>query len=179
MNELALFKEVIAQIKSGLTAAGLTSVAVKQSNQPTQQGANVGPTVYIQKIMNKRYGYVGVSDVYDTVNSEMVHTESQYYETTFQIMVWATQDPSAPNAPTAQDISNIVAASLQSDAAIGFFSSKGIGVLRVTDIRPAPFQDDRDRWEFAPSFDFTATHKQDTVSTIGVVETLEYNINRV
>ena len=179
MNDNALIAPVIALIKSGLTANGFTSVAVKQSYQPTQQGAESGSAVYLHKLGDKRYGFTGRRDAYDVPNSQMVHTETQFYETMFQVNALSIQTPTDTASKTASDILNMVAAILQSDTAIASLRAQGIGILRVTGITNTIFVDDKDRHESSPSFDFTLTHEQAIVSTAEVVQTVEYTINRV
>lgn len=59
MNDNALITLILAQMKIGFAALGQPSIATiptLQANQPVQQGANSAPTVYIQKIMDHRYG---------------------------------------------------------------------------------------------------------------------------
>lgn len=104
---------------------------------------------------------------------------TQQYETTFQMMTLATQNPSTPNQQTASDILNAIAYILQSDSTVQTLEAQGIGILRVTDIRNPPFVDDRDRFEFGPSFDFTLTHKQVISSTVPILQSEEVDIYSV
>jgi len=176
-----LIKEVIAGLKAGLTASGLSTVAVKQSYQPTNQGANSGPSIYLYKIGDKRYGFLKRKSEWIQTPSPgfMQHTESQWYETTFQISALSIQNPADITQKTASDICNIAAAILQGDSCREFLQSKGIGMLRVTEVRNPYFVDDKDRFEASPSFDFTLTHEQVIISTDPVVETYEFNVDRV
>lgn len=109
----------------------------------------------------------------------MTNQTTQQYETTFQIMTLATQNASTPNQQTASDILNAIAYILQSDSTVEILEAQGIGILRVMDVRNAPFVDDRDRFEFGPSFDFTLTHKQVISSTVPILQSEEVNIYSV
>lgn len=120
-------------------------------------------------------GFSLSSQTINGIPGEQIMT-TQQYETTFQIMALSTQYPETPNAYTASDIVNAVAYCLQCDSAIETLENQGVGVLRVTDVRNPPFIDDRDRYEFGPSFDFTLTHKQIITNTIPVLETEEIAI---
>jgi hypothetical protein len=166
-------------INAGLIADGYTGVSVIQSNQPTQQGLNTNPTVYFYKVNNKRYGFLGRYDKWDTVNSVMVHTEDQYYETTFQVSALVLQNVYNTNSYTASDLVNDVASIIQSDNTLNILNNAGVGILRVTDIANPYFVDDRDQFEASPSFDFTLTYRQTRVTTDPVVQSVKLNINRV
>lgn len=178
MIERLLFSNIISTIRDGLDANNLTDVQIKQSYQPTQQGANKARTVYLHKITEKRLGSPKTTEFYDQNTSEIIHTETQFYETVFQVNALATQAPGVITE-SAGDILNIVAYALQSEYGIKKLKQAGIGILRVQGITNTPFLDDRDRYEFSPSFDFTVEHEQVIVSTSEVVQTVDYNINRV
>lgn len=179
MTDNDLIRLFLPIINAGLLADGYTNVVVKQANQPTQQGINTGPTVYFFKIGNKRYGFLGRLDEWDSDNSEMVHTETQYYETTFQISALVLQNVHNTSTYTASDLVNEVASIMQSDAARDIMIASGVGILRVTDIVNPYFVDDRDNFEASPSFDFTLTYQQTRVSVNPAIDDIELNINRV
>lgn len=141
-------------INAGLIADGFTGVSVKQANQPTQQGINLNPTVYFYKVANKRYGFLGRKDKWDTVMTRMNHTEAQYFETTFQVSALVRQFPITPDQYTASDLINEVASIMQSDNTRDILNQSNVGILRITDVRNPYFIDDRDLFEASPSFDF-------------------------
>lgn len=124
---------------------------------------------------------------YLTVGSEtmtasaptMVHTETQQYESTFQISVLATQNPATPSQYTASDICNLCASILQSSTAIETFEAQGVGIERVTEVRNPYFLDDREQFEASPSFDFTLTHRQIVVSTIPIAQSIDLEMYTV
>jgi hypothetical protein len=166
-------------IKNGLIADGYLNVTVKQANQPTQQGINIGPTVYFFKVGDHRYGFLYRESKWDEDAEEMIHTEMQQYETTFQISSLVLQKPTNPYLYTASDLVNEVAAILQSDRTREILMDAGVGIYRITDITNPYFVDDRDQFEASPSFTFTLTHKQTRVTTDPVIESYEYDIKRV
>lgn len=198
MRDNQLIALLISQLNAGFSALGLT-VSVKQSYQPTRQGANVGPTVYISKLYDERMGTVGVSETWiganlatedgDAITTEdgtgvgveygagfMQHTETQQYVTYFQASALAMQDPSDVNSLTASDITNYAASIAQSMAFIAALEAQGVGVLKIGQVRNPYFDDDRQRFEASPSFDFGLTHKQIIISTVPVISTTEYQI---
>ena len=179
MTDNDLIRLFLPIINAGLAADGFTGVVAKQANQPTQQGINTGPTVYFYKLGDHRYGFLGRFDEWDTLNSIMVHTETQYYESTFQVSALALQNVHNPNGYTASDLVNEVASILQSDYARDRLMLSNVGILRVQDIVNPYFLDDRDQFEASPSFDFVLTYKQTRVSTDPVLESVELNINRI
>ena len=116
-------------------------IPVLQAYQPTMQGVNTAPALYIHKIGDQRIGSPrrkskwtnsysqlttengigietesGIGIGADGTNqATMVHTEVQRYATMFQISALATQDPTTPMQLTASDLVNFAAAVAQSE----------------------------------------------------------------
>ena len=160
-------------INAGLIADGFTGVTVKQANQPTQQGIQTNPAIYFFKVGDKRYGYLGRLDEWDQVHSTMVHNESQYYESTWQVSALVLQNPTTPNQYTASDLVNEVASIMQSDMTRDILNQSGVGILRVMDLINPYFVDDRDNFEASPSFDFVLTYENIRPSTSPIIS--EFN----
>jgi len=176
-NELIqIFRPLII---AGLTARGFNGVSVVQAYQPTQQGINTGPTVYFFKVGDHRYGYLHRKDEWDPDEEKIIHTETQLYETTFQISALVTSNPSNINTYTASDLVNTVSAILQSDATLDALQDAGAPILRITDIRNPYFTDDRDRFEENPSFDFILIHEQVSITETPVIESIELDVKRI
>jgi hypothetical protein len=152
-------------IQAGLIADGFTTTLVKQSNQPTQQGVPTAPLVFFTKIFNKRFGFLRRADVWNTLTSQFDHTESQYYETTFQVSALVLQDPTDLTIPTASDLVNEVACIMQSSTTLDTLNNAGVGILRISDITNPYFVDDHDNYEASPSFDFVLVYLNERVST--------------
>lgn len=144
--------------------------------QATQQGINTQPTAYMHKVGDRRVGYPRAASVWSTVSGTMVHQELQQYETTFQMSALSTQNPANSIQYTASDILNLIAAILQSSAAVATFETQNVGILRVEDIRNPYFTDDRQRYEASPSFDFVMTHKQIINSTNPIIQSVDLDI---
>lgn len=170
---------IINTLIAGETIAGISGTPIKQAFQPTTQGANSVPTAYIYKISDRRFGFLGRSDVWNTNTSQMVHTETQQYESTFQLSTLATQNPATPTQYTASDICNLCASILQSSAAVATLEAQGVGIERVTDVRNPFFLDDREQFEASPSFDFTLTHKQIITSTTPIAQSIDLQMYTV
>jgi hypothetical protein len=179
MLDNELIKIFYPIIKDGLIDAGLTNVVVRQSYQPTQQGAEKQDAVYFFKIDDKRYGWVGMVDKWDFQSATMTHTEIQHYETTFQVNALSTQDPANENSLTASDLVNIVSQIMQSYKAQSQLASNDVGILRITNIRNPYFFNDRDNFEASPSFDFTLSHKQIRETTSPIIESAELKIYQI
>lgn len=179
MNDNDLIKAIISIVKAGLIGLGYSDIIVKQSYQPTSQGAETGKTAYLFKLFDRRFGHVGRKDVWDQDTEKMIHTESQWYETTFQISTLVIQNPYNTNSLTSSDLANIICSILQSDFALNSFREQNIGVLRVTEVRNPYFVDDKDRNEASPSFDFILTHERVVTSENPVIVTEDFNFNRV
>jgi hypothetical protein len=179
MTDNELIRLFLPIINANLTNFGYTDVTVKQSQQPTIQGANSNPAVFFYKLYDKRYGFLRRDDVWDADASTMTHTESQMYETTFQVVAMVMQNPLTPYQYTASDLVNEVAAIMQSDSTRKSLSDANVGVLRVTEVRNPYFKDDYDKFEAFPSFDFTLTYRRTRVTTDPVINSTEFGIYRV
>jgi hypothetical protein len=86
-------------------------------------------------------------------------------ETVFQVGAVTVMNPKSPTQLTASDILDVVAAALQSTSTIEALEAIDAGILRITDISNPFFESDKGEFQSSPSFDFTATHKQVTLST--------------
>ena len=170
---------VISILNAGSTAAGVPGLLVKQSYQPTQQGANSAPTVYLNPLFDEVIGSPLREDQWNEMTSTMDHVESQQMGTHFQLTALATQNPADVNSLTAKDILNKCRYILQSDVGIQSFQNANTGIQRITAVRNTPFQDDRQRWEYQPSFDFIITHKQIIESATPIVEATELAVYEV
>lgn len=178
MLDYQLITPIISIIKAGLTAQNITA-GVKQAYQPTQQGTPSGPTVFVFKLFDHPYGFVGKQDKYDSQTGNMVHTETQTYESHFQISTLSTISPTSLTGLTSSDLANYVAAFLRSDSAKETLRSAGIGIERITEVRNPYFTNDREQNQASPSFDFVLTHKQVIITQVPAVQSVDYNIQRV
>lgn len=181
MNDLALFAAVRTVLLSGLAANGQSTVPVVQMDQPTLQGRPNGPALLFQKLPgDKRYGWTKREDAPDPDNPAlMIHTETQFCETTLQIEALGPQPGATLPSSTPSDLVNLAAAILQSDAAIAALRASGLGVLRVTQVRNPMMKNDRDQYEAVPSFDLVVTHEQVMVSTTPAAQVGELRMERV
>ncbi|EAO0065956.1 hypothetical protein GPN87_003087 [Salmonella enterica] len=179
MRENELNSLLRGVLLDGLAARQLSTVAVKRSNQPTDQGPDSGPCLYFFVVNHHRCGAPQRSDKWDKEKGQMMHTESQWIETTYQITGSVMQDPADLDSPTANDLVFYASAILQSDNAIATLRKGGAGVYRITDGRNVFFKNDRDQYEASPSFDITLTHKDITVTTTPVISSVEAKIIRV
>lgn len=167
-----LDNQLIALLISTMIAqeavAGIPGTPIAQAFQPTQQGVNTSPTAYMYKVGDNRLGSPQRKDIYDPDIEEIVHSEIQQYETTFQINALSTQDPKSITQKTASDILNLIAYILQSQKTVEALNAQGVGILKIGQVRNPYFTDDRDRNEASPSLDFTVVHKQ-IVTSVGLV----------
>lgn len=168
MTDNELIELFLPIINAGVASLGYEDVIVQQNYEPTMQGINSGPTVYFYKISDHRYGFLQRTDVWNERDSAFVHTESQQYETVFQVSALVTQDP-ANISYTASDLVNDVAAIMQSDNTRNILAASQVFIERVSEVRNPYFIDDRDRYEASPSFDFTLTYHRAIISSTPIV----------
>lgn len=161
MLDNALILLFLPIIQNGLTADGFEGVVVKQANQPTQQGINVGPTLYFFKVGDVPVGLISTQET--LIDGVLTDSTYQWYQTTFRISALVLQDPTTPSQYTASDLVNEARAIMQSQITVETLAQSDVGILRVTEVGNQYFKDDRDQFEANPSFDFTLTHMQNRV----------------
>lgn len=178
MKDNALAILIRSALLSGLTEQGKTAIAVKQGYQPTQQGAESGAALYFHKTTDRRRGAPSRVSKWDEAQSAMVHTETVAMETAYQ---WNATVPGSPDlaAMTAADLLKLGAAIMQGDTFMGALRAQSVGILAVPSLTNTPILNDRQQWEYVPSFDLTVTHRDVTTWTAPVVQAVEYRINRV
>lgn len=180
MTDNQLFAILFAIVRTGLAARGVASVTVAQAYQPTQQGETTDPAVYLTKLFDTPRGHVRRDTVYDDVEEVMNETETQTYETTYQVNARSLQVPGEVDQLTASDLVKLVRQILQSSAVIALLNDSNLAILRVSELRnPAIQSNDEGRFEFSPSFDFILTYDEIYTLEAPALETVEYNINRV
>jgi hypothetical protein len=109
------------------------------------------------------------SETIQCLPAAMVHIETTVFETTFQFSALSTQNPSNVSQLTAADILNYARYVLQSGSTIATLEAQGVGVLNVRQVRNPSFRDDKDVFEYSPSFDVTFTHKQIIITAVPAV----------
>jgi hypothetical protein len=160
-----------------------SSIEIIRAYQPTKQGIEPDAAVYFQKITDVRYGFQSRSTSTSS-NGDLVKTESQLYESTYQFTAYMKETPvtSSPPYPapiTASDIANTAAMILQGYDAIEELAKIGAGILRVGDVRMPYFVNDRDNFEGMPNFDITISYSRKLQTVIPSAKTAEYKIYRV
>lgn len=152
MLERALF----TLVRAALLAELPVGVAVEQKQQPTTNGVNSGPTVFMEAIVPaRRVGWLGRKDSGTT----MLHQETQWLETTLQVSALAWRDPESEE-PTAADLCRMAADILQGDAGLALLGAHRVRPLRIGEMRVVYFTNDRDQFEANPSFDVVLSHMQ-------------------
>ncbi len=166
-------------VQNGLIAQGYTNVAVVSSAQPVQQGINSTPTAFFQKLSTKRYGFPRAEYVWDSLNNVENYVMKYFLETEFKFMALSRADPSDIAAPTASDILDAIATTLQTDTTVFYLKSQGVGILRITQESAPYFSDDMDRFEQAPYLSFVLTHVNYVQSAVPAASTVTPGIYRV
>jgi hypothetical protein len=180
MIDNQLFAILFSIVRTNLAARGITDVTVAQSYQPTQQGAESGPAVYLTKLFDTPRGHPRRDTEYDANDDILRETETQTYETTYQANARSIQVAGDVDQLTASDLVKIVRQILQSSAVIALLNDNNLAILRVSELRnPAILSNDEGRFEFSPSFDFVLTYDETYTLEAPAIETVEYNINRV
>lgn len=179
MLDNQLIPLILNVLNSGLITLGITNVIVQQAAQPTQQGIPSDGTIFLSKVMDHRYGFLSSSSVWDIDQDAEFLTQEQQYESTFQVNALVIQNPTNLTSLTASDLINNASNILQWDSTISYFSQNNVGILRINPIRNLIFMDDKQRFEYSPSFDFVLTHIQLVTFPTPVVNEINPGIYRI
>lgn len=166
-------------VKAGMTTYGHT-VTVRQSYQPTMQGAETGASLYFFKVADKRIGQPNRKSVWNAGLSKFIDTDLQRMEITFQINALVKQVATTTTTqPTASDYLNTAAMLMQSSNFVNALKEAGIAILNIGEIRNPYFKNEKDQFEASPSFDFTLVYNRVLVRDGLAVEVINLNVNRV
>lgn len=170
-----MFENALIQLIGDTLLAGLVGqsayadVIVRQKYQPSTVGVTSAPTIQLHYIHGKRYGSVGRSERPAPAPSlDVIHAETQWWESTIQVGCTARRNPNDPNfltQPSAFDIVKMASDILQSDKGMALMAVQRVRPLRITLIRVLRFINDSDQYEAQPSFDIVLSHVQITEST--------------
>lgn len=184
MLENELIKLIGDTLVDGFSSiAAYADVEIRQKYQPTTIGVTSGPTVHIHHIHDKRYGALRRDESpAPAPSTDMIHTETQWWETTIQIGCTARRNPTDLNfltQPSALDIVKKASDILQGDRGMGLLAAQRVRPLRITQVRNLRFINDSDQYEAQPSFDIVLSHVQITESTTPPVAVTVPNVGRV
>lgn len=179
MTDNERFAILFPIIASGLAARGVDNVAVLQSYQPTQQGASSGRAVYLSLLPSVPVGHPRRNSYFDETEGIEKYEETQTYIANYQVNAYAPQDPTDVTSLTAMDVLKAVRQTLQSSDTITRLRDEKLAILRVNELRSLNFVNDKDRFEYSPSFDFALTYDEVYTVETPYVETIEQSINRV
>lgn len=165
---IALFA---SKLEEGLALSGW-DVLVVQAYQPTQEGVAWKPQVSFEKLFDHEYGWPTELLVLnkDTPPGyklpDFSNIGRQWVESTFQVTSLALQDVHDLTIPTPSDIAHFLKIYINMRQVMEDFRVAGASVLRITDIRNAKFEDDRDQFESSPSFDVVLQHVREIALSV-------------
>ena len=153
------------------------TVTVARNFQPQQFDVPEGLVLFISKIHSIRYGTQSRSDTYDNISGLTDHIERYILNETFQIDTQATSNPNQTVSDIrSADVAENVAAYLNSLKTVNSLKSQGIEIFRIRNIRHGHFLNDFNRFESAPSFDFTLSYTQEILTQEPPVEAILGNL---
>lgn len=181
MTDNELIKTVRALLKGYLDSAfGVGRVEVVQKQNPTQQGVRTEPTVYLEKLFDRRVGFAKLKETFNKDKKVFDEEEEQWYETSIQISTLVLQKPDDLTIPTASDLLNQCAGYLQSRNFSRTMEKRHkANVLRSSDLGNAYFTDDRDRQEAHPVFTLVVTHKRKYSNEQPAIEATDVEIHPI
>lgn len=160
MNDNDLIDAISTKIEAATANSGW-GYTVLQKDQPTQQGVPTAPTVFLQKLFDEHFGPQSSKSIYNSAAKIFDDFEVQIVVTHFQVSAIVGQDPENLSIPTASDVVNQVKLYLQHRSTIAELRQLGLKLIQVRKINNVPFTDDKDRFEFHPSFDVEIQHERE------------------
>lgn len=179
MNDNALGILIRQTLLAQLAVQGYPAVRVLSNYQPTSQGRETGPVIYFFPILDNAYGWQSRSGIYDADVGEVVYTETQRYETAYQMMSLAPSDPADLSLPTAKDLLSVARQIVASQLFVNALTENKVGLQRPTQIRTPFFVNDQQQFEASPSFDFTVSRERSIIQQVPAFESTELNQTRV
>lgn len=178
MLDAQLVALVGQRMEAAIAAIGLGDIGVVQKDQPTQQGTASGPNAYFQKLFDIPRGWPVTTYFTDEVAKLYVERTTQQLETVFQISAFCWQDPELPTEQvvTASDIANQILMFFVAKSQLRELGKLGVRILRVTQVRNDPFENDDHRFEYAPSFDITFVHTREIDIGVPIVSMVEGDV---
>lgn len=160
---------------TGMARYGVADIEVMQNYQPTQQGRATGRGLYFHSVHDHRHGSAMESNEWNAALGRMDRTVTQAMETTFQIDIIVNET----DVLTAADVGKIAAAVMQNSEFREGLAAEKVAILRIGDVRNTPVVNDRDQFEFNPSFDAIITHNDIFQTVAPVIETVTSGIYRI
>ena len=145
------------------------SVTIRRAFQPSQNKTITDFLASIFQISNKRYGFQGSTDKFNTDLDQMEHFERYIYNKTLQISTQQLTEDTTVR--TAGDAAESLASYLQSQAFIDRIVEQGIEILRITEVRHPHYETSSGQYRGDPSFDFVLSYTQEIMTVIdGITE---------
>lgn len=123
------------------------------------------PVVYLFELYTHNHGARYSINVPNLAGGVDV-VECQSRETTFQ--VWGYAPPAASGLTTA-DMVGTAAMAMQGERMLAATRARGIGVLRISDIKVPVRTNEFERYEANPTFDVTITHRATAVDNVPAI----------
>lgn len=171
MTDNQLIDILATKLEAASANAGW-NYGVVQLEEPTNQGIPTAPTIFFEKLFDHPYGYPITNDVPDVDTLTFAETDTQLYETHFQVSAIVIQDPNNLSLPTSSDVVNYMKQYLAARSIAANMYAQGVGILRVTEVRNPYFKDDRNMNQANPSFDIVLTHSRSITITIPGTKTV-------
>jgi hypothetical protein len=164
---------------AGLAARGI-SAGVKQNNQPRQFVAPSSPTVFHSISSRKPFGWPTYRDTFNQTSGAFDTTKTQVIHTRFQIAGCVTNaSPGNPTGLTSGDLASAANSIMTDEANIAAFVAAGFNVFRVQELPLIWFQDSSAQNVAWAPFDIIFTHKDEYVTSTGVIGVFDPNIQRI
>lgn len=182
MDDNQLIAELANKLDAAIVMFGWSFIVI-QKNDPNQQGIpSSGTAVFFEKLFDIPYGTSITKNYFDEGQGEFKELETQVYQSHFQISALVQQNVNDLSVPTALDVVNKLKMYLGSRNTLWDLGSRGIGILRISDVVNPPMTNDKDLIQQHPSFDMVFTYTKSiefVVPYVTEVEGVEIPISNI
>ena len=158
-NENQIWSDIRETVLAGLTANAITGFDVISANQPSKATIEQ-PTIWIDRVSARRYGWQGTDEREDVDN---LYLDNTYYEEImFQITALKKRNTATDTVltMTSGDVLHLLTTYFNGSGGIGKLETLDFSCLKVGEVRESTFISNSDLYEKTPSFDITLTHMQ-------------------
>ena len=175
-QENTLWQALLPVVGAGVAPLG--QVQVMRAFQPTAQAEATAPRLLLHRARSRRVGAQGELQEFNADHTVLYTLRIWKMETVYQARA-VTPASTSPEACTAIDILDALAAHLHSGQTVEGLAKTGLGLLRVNDIAEVPAENSQGHFEMQPMLEFTITYTQTYTAETPVVKSIEWKVYRV
>lgn len=159
MKDNDLIMLIRLELISALNKFGYSNVNILHSSQLNQEEKPTGPTLYIHKVTDVRYGSPQHNEQYNCDLQRMERTTTEINISTYQIHSFFIYDTSDPSALTMSELVRTAARAMQLPEFQKALIKNGVNIMRIDKVNYVDSDNKSIDYEEKPFFNFQINHK--------------------